>query len=479
MPRNKVRLWCLQIPLPKVAPIIVAALPIPNDLDVEALLVLLDQVLDGLLARKVKVTSYAADGTEVERKLQRLLKSKGIAKVYTIQNPRTGYTRKITFAVFHGQPIAFVQDSSHGLKTGHNSLFSGARLLTFGNHVALYHRIRQGAFEDGSPLYHRDVEKLDRQDDNAATRLHSAAWVKFMVTRHTDWIFEIIYTTVCGDMNDAWQSRSMLHSERIKLVLRAAYFFDMWATYLDRCGYKQTQYYVSREFADIANILIDGLISLIIIYCDYVDGVYPLLPWLHSTEPCEHVFGEARHQVKDFTMLDFYYMYPKLGIKLREAVLRGQSSDPKARANGYCHKYFNTCGLDLLALATFPSDDKIRCMADEAEQEAESLVKLLGVNPVQLLRPISSSSQTMLPSISAWYDNPARNADKNADADTEDIDESIYGDNSDEDNDANELQTLVQGEEDSLESRTNKQDDQLLALTCASLAVTAEDMIKV
>ena len=467
--------------MPKVAPIIVAALPIPNDLNAEALLIYLEQILDGLLARKVKVTSYAADGTEVERKLQRLMKAKGITKVYTIPNPRIGHTKKITFAVFHGQPIAFVQDSSHGLKTDRNNLFSGARLLTFGNHVALYHRIRQGAFEEGSPLYHRDVEKLDRQDDNAATRLHSAAWVKFMVTYHTDWLFEIIYTSVCGDLNDAWQSRCMPHSERIKLVLRAFYFFDMWATYLDRCGYKQSQYYVSREFADIAGILIDGLISLIIIYRDYVDGVYPLLPWLHSTEPCEHVFGEARFQVKDFTMLDFYYMYPKLGIKLREAVLRGRSSDPKARANGYCHKYFDTRGLDLLALATFPSDDEIRCMADEAAQEAESLVKLLGVNPAQLLRPAAGSSQTMLPSIFAWYENPVHNTDKDADTDvdSEDVDESIYGDDSDEDNDADELQTLVQAEEHSLASRTNKQDNELLALTCASLAVTAEDLIKV
>ena len=252
----------------------------------------------------------------------------------------------------------------------------------------------------------------------------------------------------------------------------------MWATYLNRCGYKQAQYYVSHKFADIAGILIDGLISLIIIYRDYVDGVYPLLPWLHSTEPCEHVFGKARHQVKDFTMLNFFYMYPKLAIKLCEAVLRGRSSDPKARANGYCHKYFDTHGLNLLALATFPSDDEIRCMADEAAQEAESLVKLLGVNPAQLLCPMGSS-QTMLPSIFAWYDNPVHNTNKDADPDAEDIDESVYSDNSDEDNDADKLQALVDAKEHSLELRTNKQDDELLALTCASLTVTAEDLIKV
>jgi hypothetical protein len=114
-----------------------------------------------------------------------------------------------------------------------------------------------------------------------------------------------------------------LIQSRSKLILRAFYFFDMWATYLDRCGYKQGQCYVLREFADIAGILIDGLISLIIIYRNYVDGVYPLLPWLHSTELCEHIFSKACCQVKDFTMPDFYYMYPKLGTKLCEAVLCG------------------------------------------------------------------------------------------------------------------------------------------------------------
>ena len=294
-----------------------------------------------------------------------------------------------------------------------------------------------------------------------------------MVDRHPDWTLEIIYTTICGDLNDAWQSRCMCHSERVKLALRAGYFFDMWGTYLDRCGYKRTQYYLSREFADIANILIDGLLSLIIIYRDYVDGYYPLLPWLHSTEPCEHVFGEARRQVKDFTMLDFYYMYPKLAVKLREAVLRGRSSDPKARANGYCHKYFDMHGLDLLALANFPSDEEIGCMAKEAAQEAESLVRLLGINPAQLLRSTAGVSQTMLPSIRTWYEDPVSDNDEDED---ESGNESTYDDEND---DAEELQALMDAEEQTSEPRTNKQDDEILALTCASLAVTADDLIKV
>ncbi|KAI0716262.1 hypothetical protein C8Q76DRAFT_568140, partial [Earliella scabrosa] len=60
-----------------------------------------------------------------------------------------------------------IQDPKHhdGAKTIRNNLFSGARLLTLVNHVALYSHVRELAFEADSPPYHRDVEKVDRQDD--------------------------------------------------------------------------------------------------------------------------------------------------------------------------------------------------------------------------------------------------------------------------------------------------------------------------
>ena len=111
-------------------------------------------------------------------------------------------------------------------------------------------------------------------------------------------------------------------------------------------------------------------------------------------------------------------------------------------------------------------------MANEAAQVAESLVELLGVNPTQLRHPMDGSSQVMLPSIYAWYEDPASDMDQDGDEN-----ESAYSD--DEDNDADGLQALVDAEEQTLASRTNKQDDELLALTCASLAITADDITKV
>jgi hypothetical protein len=95
-------------------------------------------------------------------------------------------------------------------------------------------------------------------------------------------------------------------------------------------------------------------------YRDHMDGLFPLLPWLHSSEACEHVFGESRRIVKDFTMLDLLYMVPKLRVKFRAAVLLAKASDSKARAAEYTHTYFDNTGLDVLALSTFPSDDDMK-----------------------------------------------------------------------------------------------------------------------
>jgi hypothetical protein len=126
-----------------------------------------------------------------------------------------------------------IQDSKHPLKTFRNNLFSGARLLVLGSYTAIYSRIREMAFADGSPLFHRDVEKMDRQDDNAAMQLFSADTLKYLADHHPEYLREIIYLFIFGELIDAYQNRSMCHADRVKLVLRARYFLDSWNSLLD------------------------------------------------------------------------------------------------------------------------------------------------------------------------------------------------------------------------------------------------------
>ena len=81
--------------------------------------------------------------------------------------------------------------------------------------------------------------------------------------------------------------------KHLKLVLCAWYFLDAWTTFLENAGYKHSQYFLSWEAIDIAQIIIEGYIALLVIHCDHVHAIFPLLPWLHSMEACKHAFGEA------------------------------------------------------------------------------------------------------------------------------------------------------------------------------------------
>lgn len=438
-------MWCLTVPAPKVAPIIVAALPIGDDLDAHALFGYLKKVLDGLIGRGIQVISYACDGTGVERSVQRLLITSDEAERidHVIKNPQTGGPdTTITIVKYRNQTMCMIQDSKHALKTFRNNLFSGARLLTLGNFTAMYEHIREMAMDDGTPIFKRDVEKLDRQDDNAAARLFSADTLKFLSNKHPDHAGDIIYLFIFGELIDAYQNRSITHAERLKLVLCARYFLDAWETFLDNSGYKRSHYYLSHEAIDISRIIIEGYIALMLIHRDHLPHPFPLLPWLHSTEACEHGFGEARKIVKDFTLLDLIYMIPKLRIKIREAVFRAQASDPKACAAGYNHTYFDNTGINVANLGEYPTDEDIGDIASTASQECDSVLALLGLVPSQLHRmQAQNSTMATLPSIDSWF-KPGSTVDL---ADSDNV-----GDESDTESlsEAQQLQDLLDREED-------------------------------
>ena len=188
-----------------------------------------------------------------------------------------------------------VQDSKHALKTLQNNLFSRARLLVLGNYTAMYSQVRDIAFSDqpDSPLYHRDVEKMDRQDDNAATRLFSATTLDFIREHHPDRIGLTVYLFVMGEVVDAYQSCTISHLEHVRIVLWCQYFLRLWKRFLQAVGYSKAKHYISKEADDILDKLIDGFLALVYVYRDNLGGKYPLLPWMHRTEMVEHTLAEC------------------------------------------------------------------------------------------------------------------------------------------------------------------------------------------
>ena len=400
---SKLRLWCLQVPIPNVPPIILAVLGISNKQKAADLFKYLWDIINGLIDHGIKITSYAADGSSVERSIQSMLEAKATSKLaITIKHPTDGCDNiKFTIPFFRKQPIACVQDSKHLLKTFRNNLYSGARLLTFPDGVAHYGQVRSIAFSSDSPLFHRDVEKVDRQDDNAATRLFSASVLEWLKKHNPDHLALIVYLFVFGELIDAYQNRFISIITRVRMVLRARFFLDIWLQFLKTAGYPKEKHFVSHQCADITRILIEGFLKLVIIYRDHVGRRRPFLPWLLSTEVVEHVFGICRQIIKDFTMLDFYLMVPKLFIKLREAIFSSKISTGKATAMGYNHTYADTRGIDLVVLADYPSDQDIDEASGNAYEEANSLFALLGLSAEEL--PADSSSSSTIPPIDSWF----------------------------------------------------------------------------
>lgn len=229
---------------------------------------------------------------------------------------------------------------------------------------------------------------------------------------------------------------------------------------------------------DVTERLVDGLVALVFVYRDYLgDNVAPLLPWLHSTETCEHVFAECRKLVKDFTYLDFLYMVPRLHVVLRSIISLLYSTDAKARVSGYADAYYNADGMDISVLAQFSTDSEIAVLSTEAWQQNESIWSLLGViifdnSGVPIPLGIASFGPfTEHPESPSRLDDPFDYAAEINDSDSE----SQASEDLDAIADAEELDRLIR-EDSRLPLQSRAVDAKRSALACATLATSMDDL---
>lgn len=410
------------VPFPEIPPIVLAALAITDTVSSDDLLAYTMRVINGLHEHGIWPTSYACDGTEKERANQRRLREEAHStdtRRIRAPSPRAPELT-INISQFHGKPVALIQDSLHARKTGRNNIQSGTKTMVLGDYPVLYKHIRDMAFCENAPLYHRDVENSDKQDDRAAARVTSAAVIQRLLEHGREYFGTAVFLFVVGELIDSIQHRSLLFSERVRMVLRAFYFFDIWKKFLDAAHYPIRRACLSREALDIFSMVINGFFELLFIYRDYFSGQrVPLLPWLHSSEPSEHVFAECRKLVKDFDFYSFLHMMPKLHSKLRYKLQFDTTTteDAKGRAMGYIHTYTDTEGLSISNLATFPTDEEIFGLAKLAFDDAEELWIQLEVFPMDIVTvpgplknvKVNKSSELddddasgVLPSMSFW-----------------------------------------------------------------------------
>ena len=215
----------------------------------EDLLVHLKVIVHSLLAKGVHVILYAAVGTKVERRLQWLLTSEANSKqTYPFSHPgqtNVGGTFSFEIPIFGNQSIAMVQDSKHALKTGHNQLLSGAYLGVLGNYPLFYTQVQNLAASATGPLYNRDVEKLDRQGDYAATQLFCANTLQWLAEHHNDQRGFIVCLFIIGETVNTYQNCHISHGERIKMLLRAMFFMEGWEEFIMKARYRSSKHFIS------------------------------------------------------------------------------------------------------------------------------------------------------------------------------------------------------------------------------------------
>ena len=311
-------------------------------------------------------------------------------------------------------------------RLGTNLLFLGLYpfviVQDFGFFTAFFVPLGELATNIAGPLFARDVERLDRQDDRAAARTFSAKSLDFQMEEQPDQHGLSIYLFVLGELVDAWHNRNISHVQRAKMVIRLRFFLMGWRAYIvAHPDYSVNVQFISCESFDIFITLADSLLSLIIVYRKYYPR-YPFLPWLHPTEACEHVFGVLRQIKKDFTFNDFLSAQPKL-----QALLLGAFGDlsTEEQANqttaGYHHTYFTADDLDLKELLRYPSDQDLADASDATFKEAEQLLSSIRINAQQMMKtyvhpektykskppPSSSRGPQTLEQVLALYVSPA------------------------------------------------------------------------
>ncbi|KAJ7736423.1 hypothetical protein B0H16DRAFT_1730764 [Mycena metata] len=386
---DKLRVYLLSIPLPKIPPMLVAAVARGSSVTAEDLSAMHSKLANLLHEYDIHPISMSSDGAEVERATQRTIaESAPSHRIYVILNSAPGCEIHLRIPLYFGHhPTIMTQDSKHALKTARNQIYTGARILVIGFFVILYAHLREIAMNIAGPLFTRDVEKVDKQDDRAAARVFSASTLEFLFKYHPDHVGLAVYLFVLGELVDAWQNRNIPHTDRAKMVLRARFFLMAWRSHVDsHPDYSLQTQFISRESFDIFITLCDSLLSLIVAYRQYYP-TYPLLPWLHSTEVCEHLFGMVRQLKKDFTYSDILQLERKLRV-LQMGAFANLSPEQQANqtASGYHHTYFKADDLDTATLMQWPSDEELGDASKYGLAEATQLLKLLGIDALSMLR---------------------------------------------------------------------------------------------
>ncbi|EJD33467.1 hypothetical protein AURDEDRAFT_21852, partial [Auricularia subglabra TFB-10046 SS5] len=227
----------------------------------------------------------------------------------------------------------------------------------------------------------RDVVDVDKQDDRAGSRLFAVETLAHHHEQHPQRTSLGVYLYFMGSLFDAWQSRKMSISTRVLIALRCHFFLQTWRAHVVAHPDHHTKHnFISRECEDILRTVCHSLIALVMSYRKYYPDC-PLLPWLHSTEPDEHVYGVTRMVKPDFTYADFLEIVPKVTHYLMGMfATMGSTERASLTASGYWHTWTKNSDIDLTAAVCWPTDNEIARLSAIALDDVRCIMSAVGIN---------------------------------------------------------------------------------------------------
>ncbi|RHZ81252.1 hypothetical protein Glove_122g60 [Diversispora epigaea] len=258
----------------------------------------------------ISIISIGSDGAAAEFKAQSIIMNmQTINKIEIIDS-----TLNINFScpiLSNIGPVIRIQDPKHAKKTARNIIMSGARVLTFGKHIANFEHFLNLVNSPTSVLYKNDVIKLDRQDDGAAYRSFCYHNLAQCLNKNE------IKKGYEGELVDSYLNREICPVERIRMCMTAYFFLRLWRYHIETVTRNYPNFmFIQQNFMaiqsfSIFNSLSESMVLLVKSYREYYPE-FPLLPWMHGSEACEHVFGIARQIRTDFDFAELLQMISKI-----------------------------------------------------------------------------------------------------------------------------------------------------------------------
>lgn len=240
-----------------------------------------------------------------------------------------------------------------------------------------------------SPLHAKDVFDSDKQDDGRALRTFCAPTLAASLRLENNTGLTI-YLYIIGELVDSWLNKKIGHHESIRSAWTAGFFLRRWKAYLQKRD-KETkglmsfhQNGISHPSFKIFSTLPRSLLALILAHREYYPK-YPLFPWKHGTEPCEHIFGWMRVISPRFSVLDARFMMPKIHAVVKSA-MGGRIKIPPSEHlhSGYQYAFGDEeANENLRLLRTWPTNAEISNELMIANKIANSLAESAGMGPLE------------------------------------------------------------------------------------------------